>query len=187
MRKIFLFMMASLDGYMEGPDHDLSWHNVDDEFNAFAIKQLDEAGALIFGRRTYELMAGFWPKYKRKPGDSNAVVADKMDELPKIVFSKSLDSVAWSEKWDNISLLKNVKDIAELKKQPGKDLAVLGSNNLCVSLLRSGLLDELRIMVNPVVIGAGTPLFEGLGRKQEFKLMKTRVFNSGNVLLYYRS
>ncbi len=111
MRKIILFMMVSLDGYMEGPGHDLSWHNVDEEFNAFAIKQLDETDALIFGRRTYEMMVAFWPKYNGKPGDSNAIVAQKMNESPKFVLSRTLETVRWSDKWDNASLIKDVEEI----------------------------------------------------------------------------
>lgn len=139
MRKAYLFMMVSLDGFFEGPDHDLSWHNVDKEFDAFAAEQLNETGFLLFGRRTYELMAGYWPTYTPQPGDEgDAQVAAKMNSLPKIVFSRTLDSVEWSKEWNNIRLIKDnlEEEITELKRRPGKDLAVFGSSNLCLSLLR---------------------------------------------------
>lgn len=184
-----MFMMVSLDGYFEGPNHDLSWHNVDQEFNAFAAENLNGSEVLLFGKRTYELMAGFWPNYKAKEGDKlGAIVAEKMNSLPKVVFSKTLKTVDWGNKPDNIRLVKGkvAEEITRLKRQHDKNLAVLGSSNLCVSLLELGLLDELRIMVNPVAIGDGTALFNGIKDKVAFKLLKTRRFRSGNVLLYYK-
>jgi dihydrofolate reductase len=189
MRKVILFMMVTLDGYFEGPDHDLGWHNVNREFNAFAVENMNDADTLLFGRRTYELMAGFWPHYEVRDGDrDNASVAEKMNNLPKIVFSRTLMTVEQSAKWKNVTLVRSnlTEEITNLKQQPGKDLMILGSSNLCVSLLESGLLDELRIMINPVVIGAGTPLFSGIKKEFTFKLLKTRTFESGNILLYYQ-
>lgn len=179
-------MMVSLDGYIEGPDHDLSWHHVDDEFNAFAARQMEEMGAILFGRRTYELMASYWPT--EKPSDpDDAIVAQKMNSLPKIVFSKTLKNIEEKPHWQNIQLITTdiAKNVQELKQKEGKSIAVLGSNTLCVSLLEMGLLDELRIMINPVVIGKGTPLFRGIQRKLSLKLVETKVFYSGNVLFTY--
>lgn len=189
MRKVVLFMMVSLDGYFEGPNHDLSWHNVDNEFNAFAVKNLNESGVLLFGRRTYELMANFWPSYKPKKGDKDDIlVAQKMNNLPKVVFSKTLKTVKQIRNWNNVTLIKGniAHEIKRLKNQPGKNLAVFGSSNLSSSLLEMGLLDELRIMINPVVIGKGTPLFNGIKDRFNFKLTKTKTFKSGNILLYYQ-
>lgn len=179
-------MMVSLDGFIEGPDHDLSWHNVDDEFNDFASKQMQEMGMLLFGRRTYELMRDFWPN--EQPEDkANTIIRDQMDTLPKIIFSKTLPKVEETENWKNIELFQDVDAayVQDLKQKSDKDIAVLGSNNLCVTLLEKGLLDELRIMVNPVVIGKGTRLFEGLKEKHDFKLTSTRTFHNGNILLTY--
>ena len=182
MRKLFLFMMISLDGYFEGPDHDLSWHNVDAEFNDFAIEQTSNIDTLIFGRRTYEMMAGYWPTELAKKDDS--VVAGLMNNTPKIVFSHTLNSAPWQ----NTRLVKDnlAEEITTLKQQPGKDLAVFGSSNLCVSLVEQGLLDELRIMVNPVVLGKGTLLLQGLDQKLPLKLTAEKLFKSGNVLLTYQ-
>jgi len=180
-------MMVSLDGFFEGLDHDLSWHTVDDEFNTFAAEQMTEAGMLLFGRRTYELMRDFWPTYK--PVDpENTIVRERMDTLPKIVFSKTLKSVEEHENWKHVMLVRaaEARELKKLKQEAGKDLVVLGSNNLCISLIEATVLDELRIMVNPVVIGRGTRLFEGLVDKLPLQLVNTRMFQNGNVLLYYQ-
>lgn len=175
-------MMISLDGYFEGPNHDLSWHNVDEEFNAFAIDQTSKIDTLIFGRRTYELMANYWPKGAALEDDP--VVAKQMNDMPKVVFSSTLERVDWQ---NSRLATGNLKDeILNLKKQAGNSLAVFGSNNLCVSLLDEGLLDEIRVIVNPVVIGAGTPLFAGIKRKLDLQLVGSRQFTSGNQLLTYR-
>ncbi len=181
MRKVYLFMMVSLDGYFEGPGHDLRWHNVDGEFVDFAVKQLDGTGAILFGRTTYEMMAGFWPSEQAEKADPET--AKRMNSLPKYVASRTLKRVDWS----NSRLLGKEPgaDVAGLKAQGGKDIAVLGSNNLCVSLMEKGLVDEFRIMVNPVALGAGTPLFKGINGKVQLRLTQTKRFKSGNVLLTY--
>lgn len=183
---MFLFMMVSLDGYIEGSGHDLSWHHVDAEFGEFAEKQLLETDTLVMGRKTYQLMEGFWPSAEGLKGDPET--ARLMNATPKIVISKTLSGVKETENWQHVRLIKdNIKsEIEELKSQNGKDIAVLGSNNLCVTLLKDKLLDELRIMINPVAIGEGTPLFAGLKDKIDFTLLKSRTFASGNILLYYK-
>ena len=182
MRKVFVFMMVTLDGFFEGPDHEIDWHNVDEEFNEFAIDQLNEVDALLFGRVTYQGMASYWPTPFAIEDDP--IIADKMNTLPKFVFSKTLDQVGWSNSrlvTENIT-----EEISQLKQEQGRDLAVFGSANLAAFLLQMGLIDELRIMVNPVVLGKGKPLFTGLHHEVELKLIKTRTFRSGNVLLYYQ-
>lgn len=179
-------MMISLDGFFEGKDHDLTWHHVDDEFNKFAAKQMEETGSIFFGRRTYELMESFWPNYQ--PVDKeNVIVRRQMDTLPKFVFSRTLQKVSLTDDWQKVTLVHelNKEQIAKLKQQQGKDIAILGSSDLCVGLLRLNVIDEIRLMVNPVVINAGKRLFEGLEERYAFKLSDTRTFGSGNVLLTY--
>lgn len=182
MRKIFVFMMVSLDGFFEGPDHELDWHNVDAEFNEFATEQLNDVDMLLFGWKTYELMAGFWPNEAGK--QESPAIAEKMNALQKIAFSRKAQKV----EWQNTRLITgNVGgEVTKLKNQPGKNIAIFGSSNLCVSLIQMGLIDEFRIMVNPVVLGKGHTLFNGINDKLNLKLLKTRTFNSGNVLLYYQ-
>ena len=182
MSTIIFFMLTSLDGYFEGPDRDINWHHVDDEFNDFAIQQTGEFGALLFGRVTYELMTSYWPTETAKRNDP--VVAGLMNSLPKIVFSKTLKKV----EWENTTLVKDnfVEAVSKLKQEAGKDIAIFGSSDLAVTFIEHGLIDEYRIMVNPVVLGDGKPLFKGIKNKLELKLLKTRTFKSGNVLLYYQ-
>lgn len=174
-------MMVSLDGFFEGLDHDLSWHNVDQEFNEYAIEQTKSVDIILFGRRTYEMMANFWPTDQAK---DDPIVAGLMNNSKKIVFSKTL----MKADWQNTILIKNntAEEIIKLKKQEGKNIAIYGSNNLTVSLIEKGLVDEFRIMINPVVIGKGTLLFQGLQSKLDLTLMQTKNFKNGNVLLYYK-
>jgi dihydrofolate reductase len=181
MRKIFLFMVVSLDGYYEGPNGDISWHTVDDEFNEFAIQQTREVDTLLFGRKTYEGMASYWPTEAAIKDDP--IVAGLMNSLPKIVISTTLDSAEWA----NTRLVKDnvAEEISKLKQGPGKEIAIFGSSDLAGSLAQMGLVDEYRIMVNPVILGEGKPLFKG-AEKLGLKLIKTRTFKSGNVLLYYQ-
>jgi dihydrofolate reductase len=182
MRNVFLFMMVSLDGFFEGPNQNIDWHNVDEGFNDFAIKQLDEIGTLLFGRVTYQLMASYWPTPAALADDP--IVAEKMNTIPKVVFSTTLDTVDWA----NTRLVRGdaSAEVMKLKQQPGKDLAIFGSADLTTALLQAGLVDELRIMVNPVALGNGKPLFAGLRDRVNLKLVNSRVFDSGNVLLSYQ-
>jgi len=181
MRKVILFNLTSLDGYFEGPDRDINWHNVDDEFNEFAIQQTGEFGALLFGRVTYELMAGYWPTEDAKRNDP--MIAGLMNSLPKIVFSKTLQKV----EWENTRLVKDsfAETVSKLKQEAGKDIAIFGSSDLAVTLVQYNLIDEFRVMINPIVLGAGKPLFQGIRSKFDLRLIKTRTFKSGNILLYY--
>jgi dihydrofolate reductase len=184
MRKIILFNMVTLDGFFEGPNQDISWHNVDAEFNEFAIEQLKSADGLVFGRVTYQLMASYWPAPSAIENDP--VVAGLMNRLPKTVFSKTLAKADWN----NTRVVKGAErvaeEIAKLKQQPGKDLLLFGSADLASTLTQLGLIDEYRIMVNPVVLGRGTPLFKAVKDKLRLKLVNARTFGNGNVLLSYQ-
>lgn len=173
--------MTTLDGFFEGPNQDISWHNVDEEFNEFAIDQLNETGTLLFGRITYQGMASYWPTDAAIHDDPE--VAGLMNSLSKIVFSRTLDK----PEWNNSRLVKNnvVEEVSKLKQQPGKDIAIFGSSDLAVTLAEQGLIDEYRIIVNPLFLGGGTPLLKGIKEKVNLKLLNARIFKSGNVLLYY--
>jgi len=182
MRKLFVFNLVTLDGYFEGPNRDISWHNVDAEFNEYAVAMLNSADTLLFGRVTYDLMAGYWPTADAIKNDP--IVAEKMNSLPKIVFSRTLEKAAWQ----NTRLVKDniEEEVKKMKTQPGKDMALLGSGVILSEFAQSGLIDEYRIMVNPVVLGSGNPLFKGIRDRLKLKLLTTRTFKSGNVLLYYQ-
>jgi dihydrofolate reductase len=190
VRRLFLFMMVSLDGYFEGPNHDLSWHVVDEEFNRFAVEQLNQIGTLLFGRVTYHLFEDYWPKAGRDPTMSkeNLEIAWMINDVEKIVFSRTLANVKETNDWKNVRLIREaqLEEIKRLKQLTGKDMAIFGSNDLATNFLRMGLLDELRIMVNPVLIGTGNPLFRGITNRVKLNLLRTKTFRSGNVLHYYR-
>ena len=126
MRKVFLFMMVTLDGFFEGPNHEIDWHNVDEEFNEFAIDQLNEVDTILFGRVTYEGMASSWPTIAAIEDDPD--VAARMNAISKIVFSRTLDRAEWS----NSRLVKEniAGEVSQLKQQQGRDLAIFGSANL---------------------------------------------------------
>jgi dihydrofolate reductase len=188
MRKVILPMMLSLDGYFEGPNHDLSWHNVDKEVTKFTIKEMKEAALIIFGRRTYQTMESFWPRAQdnQKTSKDDLIVARLINDMNKIVISRTLNKIREHKNWKNVKVVHKFdpKEIMRLKKQPGKAIWV-GGSNLAVSFIKAGLIDEFRFMINPVVIGAGTRIFKGLDRQLKLELIKTRKFRSGNVMQYY--
>jgi dihydrofolate reductase len=181
MKKVILFNMLTLDGFYEGPGGDIDWHNTDEEFNQFAIQQTGTAGGLLFGRRTYELMAGYWPT-PQAVGDDPEVAA-LMNSLPKVVFSRTLQEAGWNN--TRIARGGLRAEIEKLKAEPGNDLFLFGSGELARALISQHLIDEYRLMINPVLLGRGSPMFSGLDRRRDLKLLSARPFRSGNVLLSY--
>ena len=176
MRKLFWQMMVSLDGFMEGPNHELDWHVTDENFNRYVDSMLASIDGILLGRVTYQLFADYWPT-------STDQEARAMNELPKIVFSRTLKKVEWK----NSRLVKDnvTEEIARLKQQPGKDLAIFGSADLASSFIRLGLIDEIRTFVNPVVLGAGNPMFKNIESRADMKLIRTETMSSGVVILYH--
>ena len=184
MQKMASFLMVSLDGYHEGPNPwSLEWHNVDDEFNDFAQQQLDASEYLVFGRATYQGMAQYWPS-PEGPKENPVAVVDRMNNASKIVISRTL--IKPEPEWKNTRLIKDniAEEVTRLKLQARRDLLVLGSSALTASLMDIGLLDELRIIVNPVVLGSGHSVLAA-AKKTQLKLLSNRTFKSGNVLLTY--
>lgn len=181
MSKIILFNMMTVDGFFEGPNKEIDWHNVDNEFNDFAVEQLNNASALIFGRLTYELMAAYWHTPLAKSNDP--MVAEKMNSISKIVFSKTLDKTDWN----NTRLIKkNIEqECIKLKQQNDHDIFIFGSANLASTLINLDLVDEFRIMINPIILSRGNTLFKPTKGRIKLRFIKTRPFKSGNVLLYY--
>jgi len=182
MRKVFVFNMISLDGYFEGPNREIDWHNVDTEFNEYAIDMLNSVDRLLFGRVTYELMASYWPTPEAMKKDP--IVAERMNNLPKIVFSRTLNEVRWN---NTRPMKENIEEeVKNMKTQSGKDMALLGSGNILTQFAQCALIDEYRIMVNPIALGNGKPLFKGIKDRLNLKLLTTRTFRNGNILLYYQ-
>jgi len=181
MRKLSVFNLVTLDGYFTGPNGDISWHMVDDEFQELANRASNSGNTLLFGRVTYQMMASFWPTAEALKMDP--VVAKGMNASPKIVFSRKLKSVDW----ENTRLVKGdlATEVKKLKRGRGKDLTILGSGSIVSQLADAGLIDEYQILLNPVALGQGRSMFEGLSKNLILKLISSRTFKNGNVLLTY--
>ncbi len=182
MRALASFIITSLDGFSQGPNGEFDWAIVDEEFKDFAIRQLDEADTLGFGRATYEHMAAYWPTDQAQADDP--AIASRMNTKPKLVFSAALEHAGWSS--TTILAGDAVERIEALKTSPGGELLVIGSAHLTASFAAAGVLDQLRIMVSPITIGRGRSLFEDLEHRVALRLVDVRRFDSGNVLLTYR-
>ena len=182
MGKLSVFNFVTLDGYFKGPNEDIGWHRHGAEENEYAAEGLGSGATLLFGRVTYEMMASYWPTPMAMQNDP--VVAEGMNKADKIVFSRTLKKPAWR----NTKLVSNniADEISKMKQSSGKDMTLLGSGSIMTQFAEQGLIDEYQIMVDPVVIGNGTPIFKGVKHTLELKLTSTRTFKSGVVLLCYQ-
>ena len=183
MSKLSVFNLVTLDGYFAGPGGDISWHNVDPEFQELANEASNSGNTLLFGRVTYELMAGYWPSPEAIKDDP--VVARGMNRAEKIVFSRTLKNADWN----NTRLVKDdmLAEVRRLKQGSGKDLTILGSGSIVAQLAQEGLIDKFEILLNPVVLGQGKTMFEGVQDRFSLKLKSARTFKNGNVLLNYEA
>jgi len=181
MRRLSVFNFMTLNGFFKGPGEDISWNKHGAEEASFSAEGLQTGNVLLFGRTTYHLMESFW----QTPAafEMFPVVAEGMNKAEKIVFSSSLEKV----EWNNTRLIKDniVEEVKKIKKTPGKDLTLLGSGNILTQFAEHGLIDEYQIMIYPVAIGEGTPMFKGIGSALTLQLVATRTFKSGSVLLTY--
>ena len=184
MRKLIVFNHVSLDGYFTDASDDMSFarnDNPDAEWDAFVAGNASGGGTLVFGRVTYELMAGFWPT--PFAAESMPEVAERMNNLQKVVFSRTLKNVSWN----NTKLVKGdlTGEIQRMKKEAGENMVIFGSGSIIAQLTQAGLIDEFQIVVDPVTLGQGRTMFEGIQEKLLLKLIGTRTFHNGNVLLCY--
>jgi dihydrofolate reductase len=185
MRKIVVSLSVSLDGYIEGPDRDISWHLVDDELHQHFNDELRTMGGFISGRVTYELMAGYWPYADADPANPAPVreFAGIWRDMPKLAYSRTLRHADW-----NTTIKRDVDpdEIRALKALPGGDLA-LGGAELAAAFRAHDLVDEWRLYVNPILIGRGKPLFDEADTATKLRLAESRTFGSGVVLLRYET
>jgi dihydrofolate reductase len=183
MRKIVFMMSVSLDGFFEGPGHDLGWQLISDELHRHFNEWLATAGAFLDGRVTYELMAGYWPAADQDPAASAPVIefARMWRDKPKIVFSRTLAQAGW-----NTTIVRDLVpgEIRQLRTRPGGDL-VIGGAGLAAAFLAHDLIDEFRIYVHPVLIGRGRRLFQPSDVRLGLRLAEARPFGNGVVLLRY--
>ena len=183
MRKLVVFNQVTLDGYFTDTNGDMGWaHKNDAEWNAFVADNAKGGGELLFGRITYELMASFWPTAQAMK--SFPAVAQGMNNLPKVVFSRTLDKATWN----NTRLVKSgmAAEIRKMKKEPGPDMVIMGSGSIVSQLAEEGLIDEYQMVMNPIVLGEGRTMFDGVKERLTLKQTKTRTFGNGNVLLCYQ-
>ena len=183
MRKLIYFTMASLDGFMDKPDHNLDWVIVDEEEHSYVNNLERELGGYLYGRRMYEIMNAYWPT-----ADTESDLAFEAEfshiwkQIPKTVFSSTLERVE-----GNARLFRGdvIEEVVRLKEQPGKDLEV-GGSQLAASLMQAGLVDEYRIFVHPVLLGNGTRMVPSLDEPVQLRLVESHTFKSGVVFLRYQ-
>ncbi|MEV4947776.1 dihydrofolate reductase family protein [Streptomyces sp. NPDC053755] len=182
-RKIILYMSVSLDGYMEGPDRSIDWHTVDAELHRHFNEELAAAGGFIDGRVTYELMQDFWPTADKDPASTPEMVefAEIWRTKPKIVYSTTLEHAD-----GDTTIVRSVDpdEVRALKEEPGGDLA-LGGADLAAAFAEHDLIDGYHLCVHPVLLGRGKPLFPGTDTPTSLRLVGTRTFGTGVVLLRY--
>jgi dihydrofolate reductase len=184
MAALKVFNQVSLDGYFTDARGDMSWaHKSDPEWQTFTRQNAKGDAVLLFGRVTYEMMASFWPTPAARK--SAPEVAETINRLPKVVFSRTLAKADWS----NTTLVKGdlVEAVRAMKQRERQDLVVMGSGRIVAQLAQARLIDEYQIVVNPTVLGSGRTLFEGVDHRLDLKLSKTRQFANGNVVLWYES
>jgi dihydrofolate reductase len=182
MGKLAVFNFMTLNGLFEGAGHDISWHPHDAEGAEYASDGLSSEGTLLFGRKTYDLMAQYWPTPMAAKNDP--VVAAGMNKAEKIVFSRTLTISHWT----NTRFVKeNIgEEVRKLKQIPGKSLTILGSGSIVTQLAELDLIDEYQFVVDPVILNSGTPIFKGINRRLDLKLVSTKTFKNGGVVLTYR-
>jgi dihydrofolate reductase len=180
MRSLIMWNLVTLDGLFEGgKSWDLGWHEYvwGEELERFSIEQLKTADMLVFGRTTYQGMAAYWATEKGE-------VAELMNAIPKLVFSRTLESADWS----NTRLVKTDagEELLRLKEQGGRNMFIFGSAELSATLSAHALIDEYRLCLVPLVLGSGKPLFKGGAERMMMRLIESRQLGSGGLLLFYR-
>lgn len=184
MRKLVLQMQVSLDGFVGTPTGEVDWafRSFDDEFTAWGVDSLWQAGVHIMGGATGRGLAEYWPSPDIAARDRP--FAAPMNEIPKVIFSKTIDHLDWNA--TRIARGDLVEEITRLKQEPGKHILAHGGARFAQSLSRLGLVDEYQLVIHPVVLGSGLPLFPELPEPLQLDLIETRAFPSGAVLHVYR-
>lgn len=181
-RRLSVYGQVSLDGYFTDENGSIDWiyrDHGDAEFNKFVQENAKGGGGLVFGRVTYEMMASYWPT--PLAAETNPVVAERMNAMPKWVVSRTLSQAPWV----HTQLLRGdgVEQIRKLKGEPGEDLVILGSGHLVADLTEAGLIDEFQMVVLPIILGKGRSLFEGVSGPLELKPLESRSFKNGYLFL----
>jgi len=184
MRKLIVFNHVSIDGYFTGENGDFRWAHTgsdDPEYQAFVAGNASGEGELLFGRITYDLMAGYWPT--PIADQQNPVVAKAMNNMQKVVFSGTMEKASWN----NTRLVRTdiVSEIRKMKNEAGPGMVIMGSGSIISQLAQEQVIDEYQIIVNPVALGKGRTMFDGMDKMLSLRLISTRSFNNGKVLLHF--
>ena len=188
MRKVIFLIHLSLDGFTAGPNDELDWIAYDHELEQDAHSLHDRTDAVIWGRRTYELMAGYWLTVPDNPASTQAELehARFLDKATKIVVSRTLKRIEWNNAQNTVLIKDHIaEEINTIKQQPGKDLWLLGSPMLAQTFMQLDLIDEYRVNINPTILGHGKALFAGVSRPISLKLLESKTFQSGVIALRY--
>ena len=187
MRRVIVSNVMSLDGFVSGPNGELDWFVYAGfvkrtEFGEYARTVISNVDAILLGRLTYEEFSSYWPTAK----NDDPVITERINNLPKFVFSRSLKQVAWGD-WGTASLVKEDAAVAvrKMKQEPGRDMVIYGSATLVSALMKAGLIDEYQLVVHPVVLGKGRPELKGLTQRYPLSLVDVKQFKSGAVKLVY--
>jgi len=186
MRKIVLLEHISLDGYMAGPNGEMNWIPFDEDLAAFGHKATDRCDAVIYGRKTYEMMAGYWPTAGDQP---NASEHDKshsvwVNKAEKFIVSRSLQSAPWGS-FDDCTVVGDIQSFAEIKDRTGRDIVLIGSIDTARAMIDAGLVDEYYLTLNPAILGGGRRLFDDVHNKINLKLADSQTFSTGVVACHY--
>jgi dihydrofolate reductase len=188
MRKVILSVNTTLDGFMAGPKGELDWHfsHWNEKMAEYACEQLSAMDTILVGRVTYEYMAGHWPSASANliSTERDIEFAGLLNNLPKIVFSRTLSTVDWN----NSRVVKGniAREVTRLRNQPGKDMILLGGPAIISTFMRLNLIDEFHIWVSPVILGKGIPLFKDVSDKFNLRLLITKTFSNGVILHCYQ-
>ncbi|MEH1102305.1 dihydrofolate reductase family protein [Micromonospora sp. CPCC 205561] len=184
MRKIIQWVMASADGYVDGPNGEFDWAPVGPQLSEYSDRLHERADTFLYGRGVWEMMAGYWPQAESMSDDEHDLkFAPIWRETPKVVFSRTLEKADWNTRVIGDDL---AEEVAALKRQPGKDMLLSGGSRLPAALTALGLIDEYHIAVQPVVLGGGNPLFREPEQRVNLRLVDARTVDSRVAILHYQ-